>query len=220
MTERRTAAVSAAAARVLARPQAARLALLGSGVQAKSHLEALRLVRRLTEVRVWSPTPRHREAFAREESGRWGLPVEAVASAEEAARDADLIVTATSSRTAVLHGAWLSPGAHVSAVGAPRPDWRELDAAAVARASVFVDSLAGARVESGDLIQAEKEGAIAPDHSRGEIGAVFAGAIPGRMHDDEITLFKSLGMAVEDVATAQHVFRRAREAGIGTQVSV
>jgi ornithine cyclodeaminase/alanine dehydrogenase-like protein (mu-crystallin family) len=220
VTERRTAAVSAAAARALAKPRAESLALLGSGVQASSHLEALKLVRPIARARVWSPTPAHREAFARQHSARWGLPVTAVGSAAEAVRGADLIVTATSSRTAVLRGEWLSPGTHVTAVGAPRPEWRELDGAAIKRASVFVDSLAGARVESGDLIQAEKEGAIARDHARGEIGAVFAGAIPGRTREDEITLFKSLGMAVEDVAAAQHVFRRARDAGIGIEVSV
>src|SRR5262249_51636531 len=132
----------------------------------------------------------------------------------------DLVVTATSSKTPVLQGAWLAPGAHVTAVGAPRPDWRELDAEAVRRARVFVDSRAGARAESGDLLLAEREGAIGPDHVAGEIGAVFAGTLAGRQARDQITLFKSLGMAVEDAATAQHAYRLARAGGVGREVEV
>ncbi len=219
VTEMRTAAVSAAAARVLARPGAAILAILGSGVQARSHLEAMRVVRPVARVRVWSPTATHRETFAREQSARWGLAVEPCLTAEAAVRGADLVVTATSSRAAILEGRWLAPGAHVTGVGACRPDWRELDGEAVRRARVYVDSTAAARVEAGDLIQAEKEGAIGPDHVRGEIGAVFAGALAGRAAADEITLFKSLGLAVEDAATAQHVYQRAREKGVGVEVA-
>ena len=220
ITEMRTAAVSAAAARALARPDASALALLGSGVQARSHLEAFRCVRELKRVRVWSPTREHREGFAREQSERTGLPVQAADSAEDAVRSADLVVTATSSRSAVLRGAWLEPGAHITGIGAFRPDWRELDAEAVARASVFVDSRAGAEAEAGDLIHARNEGAIPPDHVRGEIGEVFAGRIPGRRDPSEITFFKSLGMAVEDAATAQHVYRRACERGVGVEIGL
>lgn len=220
ITEMRTAAVSAAAARSLARSGAATLALLGSGVQAKSHLEAFALVRALKRVRVWSPTRDHREAFAREQSARTGLRVDALASAEGAVRDADLVVVATASREAVLCGAWLAEGAHVTGVGAFRPDRRELDGAAVARASVFVDSRAGAAAEAGDLIRAREEGAITAGHVRGEIGEVFAGRIAGRRDAREITFFKSLGMAVEDAATAQHVYQLARERGIGSEIAL
>ncbi len=220
ITEMRTAAVSAAAARALARPDASTLALLGSGVQAKSHLDAFWCVRELKRVRVWSPTPAHREAFAREQSERHDLPVEATDSAEDAVRGADLVLTATSSRSAVLRGAWLEPGTHVTGVGAFRPDWRELDAEAVRRASVFVDSRAGVEAEAGDLIQARNEGAIPPDHVRGEIGEVFAGRIAGRRNQDEITFFKSLGMAVEDAATAQHVYDLARENEVGVEIGL
>jgi ornithine cyclodeaminase/alanine dehydrogenase-like protein (mu-crystallin family) len=220
ITEMRTAAVSAAAARALAKPDAATLALLGSGVQARSHLEAFRVVRPLRRVLVWSPTREHREAFAREQGKRHGIPVEAAATAEAAVRGADLVVVATSSHTAVLHGEWLAPGVHVTGVGAFRPDWRELDAEAVRRARVYVDSRAGAAAEAGDLIQAEREGAIGPHHVRGEIGEVFAGTLAGRGDDQEITFFKSLGMAVEDVATARHVCRLARERGIGTEIAL
>jgi len=220
ITEMRTAAVSAAAARALARAEADTLALLGSGVQARSHLAAFKAVRPLRRVRVWSPTGEHREAFAREQSERHAIPVEAADSAEAAVREADLVVVATSSRTAVLGGKWLAPGAHVTGVGAFRPDWRELDAETVRRARVYVDSRAGAKAEAGDLIQAEREGASGAHHVRGEIGEVFAGTLVGRSDDREITLFKSLGMAVEDVATARHLYRLACERGLGIQVPV
>jgi len=217
VTEMRTAAVSAAAARALALPGASTLAVLGSGVQARSHLEALRLVRPIRAARVWSPSREHREAFAREESARLSLAVEAIDTAEAAVRGADLIVTATSSRTPVLRGDWLAPGAHVSAVGASRPDWRELDAEAVRRARVFVDSRAGARAESGDLLLAERVGAIGPDHVAGDIGQVFAGTLAGRGARDQVSLFKSLGMAVDDAATAQHAYRLARWGVVGLE---
>src|SRR5262245_11691494 len=220
ITEMRTAAVSAAAARALAKRGAGTLAFLGSGVQAKSHLEAFREVRRLERVRVWSPTREHRAAFAREATARYRLPIEAVESAEAATRGAALVVVATSSRTAVLRGEWLAPGAHVTGIGAFRPDWRELDGEAVRRAGVYVDSRAGAAAEAGDLIQAQREGKIGPHHVRGEIGEVFARTLTGRRDAGEITFFKSLGMAVEDVATAKHVYRLARERGLGRDVPV
>jgi ornithine cyclodeaminase/alanine dehydrogenase-like protein (mu-crystallin family) len=193
ITEMRTAAASAVATKALARPDAAVLAILGSGVQARSHLEALRLVRPLREVRVWSP--RNAAAFA----DRHG--VRAAASAEEAVRGADVVVVATTSKTPVLSGAWLSPGAHVNTVGATRPDWRELDDEALARSKVFVDSRAAASRESGDVIAA---GRIAA-----EIGEVVSGTAPGRVSSEEITLFKSVGVAVEDVVSADLVYRAA-----------
>ena len=199
VTEMRTAAVSAVATRHLARADARVLGILGAGVQAGSHLEALRLVRELTDVRVWSPT--RGAAFAREHG------VKAAASAEEAVRGADIVVTVTTSRTPVLRGEWLAPGAHVNAVGAPRPDWRELDDGVLNRTTIFVDSRAAAEAESGDVRAAlAAGGSIAA-----EIGEVVAGSAPGRSSDDEVTLFKSLGMAVEDVATAELVLSRSRD---------
>jgi alanine dehydrogenase len=194
ITEERTAAVSAVATQLLARPDAAVLALLGSGVQARSHLTALRLVRTFREVRVWSP--RHAGEFARE------FGVLAAATAEEAVRGADVVVTATSSRTPVLRGDWLSPGAHVNAVGAPRPDWRELDDAVFRRARLYVDSREAAARESGDVI-----GSGASVFA--ELGEAVAGTRPGRQSAEEITLFKSLGLAVEDVVAADLVYRKA-----------
>ena len=194
ITEVRTAAVSAVATKYLARPDASVLALIGSGVQARSHLEALRLVRRFEEVRVWSP--RHAEDFARQFDG-----VRATASAEEAVRDADVVVVATTSKTPVLSGEWLSSGVHVNAIGAPRPDWRELDDEVLRRARVYVDSREAAFKESGDVIAAGEAFA--------EIGEVVVGAKPGRESSEEITLFKSLGLAVEDVVTADLIHRKA-----------
>jgi alanine dehydrogenase len=193
ITEVRTAAVSALATERLARPDASVLAIIGSGVQARSHLEALRLVRDFREVRVWSP--RRAAAFANEHG------VHAAVSAEEAVRGADVVVTATTSQTPVLSGEWLSPGAHVNAVGAPRPGWRELDDEVLRRTRVYVDSREAAVKESGDIIAAGEIFA--------EIGEVVAGTKPGRRSDKEVTLFKSLGLAVEDVATAELVYRKA-----------
>jgi alanine dehydrogenase len=186
ITEVRTAAVSAVATERLAKPNASVLGIIGSGVQARSHLEALCLVREFEEVRVWSP--RHAAQFAREHD------VRAAASAEEAVRGADVVVTATTSSTPVLAGEWLSPGAYINALGGPRPDWRELDYEVVRRARVYVDSREAALKESGDVIADGKIFA--------EVGEVVAGTKPGRQSAEEVTLFKSLGLAVEDVATA------------------
>ena len=199
LTEMRTAAVSAAATRRLARPDARRLAILGSGVQARSHLELLSRVRNFEEVRVWSRTAEHVERFV-ESARRTGgaLPkVVACTTAEEAVRGADVLVTATSATEPVLRGAWLAPGAHVNAVGACVAGWRELDDDAM-RNVVYVDSRAAAAVESGDVIQSRCA-------VHGELGELFAGTVPARAEDT--TVFKSLGMAVEDVAAASLVWR-------------
>jgi alanine dehydrogenase len=193
ITEVRTAAVSAVATQRLAKPDASVLGIIGSGVQARSHLEALRLVREFEEVRVWSP--RHSPAFAREHG------VRAAASAEEAVRGADVLVVATTSSTPVLAGEWLAPGVHINAVGAPRPDWRELDDEVLRRTRVYVDSREAAMKESGDVIAAGKIFA--------EVGEVVAETKPGRQSSEEVTLFKSLGLAVEDVATAELIYRKA-----------
>jgi ornithine cyclodeaminase/alanine dehydrogenase-like protein (mu-crystallin family) len=213
ITEMRTAAVSAAATKLLASPDAKILAILGSGVQARSHVEALRLVRRFEEIRAWSPNKSHAEDFA-EEIGAKAM------SAEEAVRDADVIVTVTSAKVPVLRGAWLKPGCHVNAVGACRPDWRELDDDAM-RNVLFVDSREAAMKESGDVI-------LSGVKIYAELGEAFAGSpqdesvrpadkidppSPGSgaagNRANETTIFKSLGMAVEDIAAALLVYRRA-----------
>jgi alanine dehydrogenase len=191
ITEMRTAAASAVATQRLARPDANVLGIIGSGVQAKSHLAALRHVRQFKEVRVWSP--RNAPAFAQ----RHG--VTAVSSAADAVRGADVVVVAASSTTPILQGRWLAPGTHVNAIGATRPNWRELDDDLVTTARVFVDSREAAQRESGDVIAAKGEIT--------EIGAVVSGTAPGRRNGEEITLFKSVGVAVEDVAAAGLVLR-------------
>jgi ornithine cyclodeaminase/alanine dehydrogenase-like protein (mu-crystallin family) len=197
ITEMRTAAVSAVATKLLAPADARILAILGSGVQARSHVEALRLVRQFEEVRVWSPTREHAEQFAKEIGAR-------SMSAEEAVRGADVIVTVTSSKTPVLKGSWLKPGCHVNAIGACRPDWRELDDDAMANV-VFVDSREGATKESGDVI-------LSGAKIYAEIGEALAGKVPALAN--ETTIFKSLGMAVEDIAAAMLVYRSATKAKI------
>ena len=196
ITEMRTAAVSAVATKLLASPHAKVLAILGSGVQARSHVEALRVVRQFEEIRVWSPTFEHARQFAKEISGT-------AVSAEQAVRDADVIVTVTSSRTPVLKGAWLKSGCHVNAIGACRPDWRELDDEAMQNNVVFVDSREGAMKESGDVI-------LSGAKIYAELGEVLGGKVPAR--ENETTIFKSLGMAVEDIAAATLVYRAATAA--------
>ena len=190
ITEMRTAAVSAAATKLLASPNAKVLAVLGSGVQASSHVEALRFVRRFEEIRVWSHTPAHAERFA-EEIGAKAM------SAEAAVRDADVVVTVTNSKTPVLKGSWLRLGCHVNAVGACRPEWRELDDEAIANV-VFVDSREAALKESGDVI-------LSGAKIYSELGQALAGKVPSRA--TETTIFKSLGMAVEDITAARLVYR-------------
>ena len=192
ITEMRTAAVSAAATKLLAPRDAKVLAILGSGVQARSHVEALRLVRKFEEVRVWSLTPAHAEQFA-EDIGAKAM------SAEAAVRDADVVVTATNSKMPILRGAWLKPGCHVNAVGACRPDWRELDDEAMANV-VFVDSRAAAMKESGDVI-------LSGAKIYAELGEALTGKVPSCAN--ETTIFKSLGMAVEDIAAGLLVYRSA-----------
>ena len=193
ITEMRTAAVSAAATNLLASPDAKILAILGSGVQARSHVEALRLVRNFEEIRVWSRTQSRAERFA-EKLDATAMP------AEDAVRDADVVVTATNSKTPILKGSWLKPGCHVNAIGACRPDWRELDNDAMANV-VFVDSREAAMKESGDVI-------LSGTKIYAELGEALAGKVPSRAN--ETTIFKSLGMAVEDIAAALLVYRSVK----------
>jgi len=215
ITEARTAAVSAVSVARLARPDASSLAIIGSGVQARSHLEAIRHVRPLSEVRVWSPKPASREAFAREMSAATSLPVLAAATAAAAAKDADIVVLVTSATSPVVGNDDIAPGTHVVGVGACRPDQREMPAALVARAQFYVDSRAGATKEAGDLLLAIRDGAITEQHIAGEIGELILGRVPGRASADAVTIFKSLGMAVEDLAAARLAVDRAAAAGLG-----
>jgi ornithine cyclodeaminase/alanine dehydrogenase-like protein (mu-crystallin family) len=212
ITAIRTAAVSAVATRLLAREDARELGILGSGVQARSHLEALRLVHDFERVRIFSPTAGHAKALA-EEAG-----AEVAGSAEEAVRGADVVLTATSSTEPVLRREWLKEGAHVNVVGGRPPTMRELDVATIADSAFYVDKRESAENEAWDYRDALAAGAIGPGHIRGEIGEVLIGAAPGRTSPNELTVFRSLGLAVEDLAAAEYVVRRARESGAGTEV--
>jgi ornithine cyclodeaminase len=209
ITEIRTAAVSGVATRALARQDAADLAILGSGVQARSHLEAMAAVRSLRRVRVWSRSLDRARAFAERESRRTGLRIEVCASAREAVADANLVCTTTGAKTPVLEGAWLAPGVHVNAVGACFKDTRELDTAAMAQARLIVDRRESALHEAGDFLIARAEGAFGDDHIAGELGEVLVGEAVGRRTPEERTVFKSLGIAIEDLAAAHHVWRKA-----------
>jgi ornithine cyclodeaminase len=215
VTAIRTAAASAVATRALARAEAGDLAILGSGVQAGSHLDAMRAVRALRRVRVWSRRPESARRFAEREGERTGLTVEPMPTAREAVAGADLICTVTAATEPVLLGEWISPGAHVNAAGACTPRARELDGAAVARARLFTDRRESLLAEAGDFLLAREEGAVTNDHILGEIGEVLEGILPGRRSAEEITLFKSLGIAVEDLAAGWHVYRKALAAGRG-----
>ena len=217
VTAVRTAAVSAVATRVLARDDARVLAILGAGVQGRAHLRALPAVREFDEVRVFSPSGEHARAVAALGDGR----VAVATSAEEAVRGADVVVLATSSPSPVISREWLTPGAHVNAVGASVPSARELDVETVAACALFCDSRESLRHEAGEYRLAVEQGAIAGEnHVRGELGEVLAGMADGRSSADELTVFRSLGLAVEDLAAAERAVARARELGIGTEVEL
>jgi alanine dehydrogenase len=218
ITAIRTAAVSGLATRVLAREDAGDLAILGSGVQAESHLEAMHAVRKLRRVRVWSIHLAAARAFAERMSPRFKLSIEPVATADAAVSGADLICTTTASPTPVLLGDWIAPGAHVNAVGACFAANRELDTAAVVRARVIVDRRESALAEAGDLLIPMKEGAIDASHIAGELGDVLLKRVAGRRSTGEVTLFKSLGIAIEDLAAAHFIHARARAEGKGVAV--
>jgi alanine dehydrogenase len=213
ITELRTAAASAVSVKHLARADASILAILGSGVQARSHLAALPLVREFHEIRAWSPTPAHLREFAQG-------AVRATASAEDAVRGADVILIATSAVTPAIVSDWVSDGAHVIAIGACRPSQREIDPVLTARAALFTDSRAAILKESGDVIQSIREGLFTEDHVRGELGEVVNGSKPGRRSTEEVTLFKSLGLAIEDLTAADLVYRRACRTGAGVSIQL
>lgn len=214
ITAIRTAAVSAVATRALARDDAGDLALLGAGVQAATHLAAMRAVRSLRRVRVWSRNRAHAERLA----ASAGIPVEVVADPRAAVDGADLICTTTAARDPILEGAWLAPGVHINAVGACLPTTRELDTAAVVRARLIVDRRESALAESGDFLLARAEGAVTNDHIAGELGDVLLGRVPGRRAPTEITLFESLGIAIEDLAAAHYIYAQALATGRGVSV--
>lgn len=212
ITAIRTAAVSAVATRLLARKEAAVLAILGAGVQARAHLAAIPLVREIRDVRVYS------RSGAEGLGARTGVSPRIVATAEECVRGADIIVTATSSREPILRLDWIGAGAHINAVGSSIAAARELDAQTMAACSLFVDRRESTVNESGDFLFAVREGLIDQEHIRAELGEVLLGTAPGRTSNDEITLFKSLGLAIEDLASAAFLYEKARSTSRGTWV--
>jgi len=212
VTAIRTAAVSAVATRALARPDARELAILGAGVQARSHLEAMAELGRFERARVWSRTRDAVDALIAESKAPF--PVEAADSAEQAVRDADVVVTATSAREPIVSRDWLAPGTHVNAVGSSISSTRELDSETMAAAALFADARESMVNESGDYLMA----GLGPEHIRAELGEVLVGSGEGRRSDEELTVFKSLGLAVEDLAAAEYVYARAQSEGVGASV--
>jgi len=214
ITEARTAAASAVALRALGRPGADTLAIVGSGVQAGSHLRALSLVWKFGETRCWSPTEANLRKFSAANP-----EVRAALSAEDAVRGGDVVVIVTASVTPVVQSEWVKPGACVISVGACRPNQREMDPKLVARGRVVVDTRAAALRESGDIVMAMAEGYFGPEHVAAELGEVVAGRAPGRISPDDVTIYKPLGMAVEDVAAAQLAYSRACDMGKGVPLA-
>jgi ornithine cyclodeaminase len=220
ITAIRTAATSGVATKLLAKPDSSSLAILGSGVQARSHLEAMLLVRPFERVRVWSRNEDHASRFSERESARAGIAIEVMPDVASAVEDADVICTTTSAQEPILSGEMIGAGCHINAVGSSVPFARELDTAAVVKSTLFVDRRESTLHEAGDFLFPQREGAIDDKHIVAEIGEILVGQHPGRTLDEEITLFKSLGLAAEDVASAQFIYERAIENGAGTWVEL
>jgi ornithine cyclodeaminase len=218
ITAIRTAAVSAVATRLLAREDAQQLGIIGAGVQARTHLAALGAVRPVRRARVACRNIEHAEQLAREMQAKCSFSIEAVRTNEDAVREADVIVTATSSLEPVIDKDWISPGAHVNAIGTHSPNSREIDSATMAAARIFVDRRESALNESGDYLLAAKEGLVSPESIVGEVGELLIGAKTGRTSSTEITLFKSLGLAIEDVVSADYLYHKAKAQQAGTWI--
>jgi ornithine cyclodeaminase/alanine dehydrogenase-like protein (mu-crystallin family) len=218
ITAIRTAAVSGVATDLLALPDASHLAIIGAGVQARSHLAAMSEVRSIKRCRIASRQIEHARKFAEEMSGACSFPLEPVPSVEEALVDADLIVTATTAKEPIVRREWISPGAHLNVVGSSFAGAREVDTATMVASSLFVDRRESTINEAGDYLFALREGAIGPEHIRAELGEILTGERPGRTFPEEITLFKSLGIGIEDLAAAEYLYRKAGEQNAGSWV--
>lgn len=218
ITAIRTAAVSGAATRALAREDAADLAILGSGTQARTHLAAMLAVRPITRVRIWSRTPEHARRFVDSARAAHNVDITAVPSPREAVDGATIICTTTAATGPIVEGEWLAPGTHINGAGASVPGFRELDTLTVQRSRLFVDRRESALNEADDIRIPLRDGVIEEDHIRGELGDILVGRVPGRTRPDEITLFESMGLAIEDLAAAYHVYRKRAEQTHGTWV--
>jgi ornithine cyclodeaminase len=216
----RTAATSGVATRLLAKENAGSLAILGSGVQARQHLAAMLAVRKIKRISVWSRTSENARRFAKLGDRGYGISIDVKGTAEAAVKDADIICTTTASPEPILYGKWITPGTHINAVGSSVSFARELDTEVVVKSRLFVDRRESTLNEAGDFLMPKKEGAIGDDHIVGEIGEILTGKVEGRKSPADITLFKSLGLAVEDVTSAEYIYRRALEKGIGKAIEI
>ena len=220
ITAIRTACISAVATRALANPETPVLGVLGAGVQARAQIRTLCAVRKIEEIKVYDVLEKSVQSLKEELEPEVGIKIEAVKSAEEAVRNADLLVTVTTAKEPIIRVDWLKPGIHINAIGSHRPDLREIDGATMRRAKVVVDSREAVMAECGDVLLAIKEGAITEDHIHAEIGEVLAGKKTGRTSAGEITLYKAVGIAIQDVATAKLVYQTAVEKKIGVNVEI
>lgn len=220
ITSTRTAAVSGVATRALAREDASTLAILGAGVQANTHLRAMCAVRPIRRVRIWSRTFENAQTLAAVAQRDFGVEAVATRTGPEAVQDADIVCATTSSNDPVLYGDWVAPGTHINAVGVSQPHARELDSDVVRKSRLYVDRRESALKEPGDILVPLRDGVIGPDHIVGEIGEVLIGSAPARRDASEITLFKSLGLAIEDLAAASYVYAEALKTGVGVQVEL
>ncbi|MBI2209236.1 MAG: ornithine cyclodeaminase family protein [Deltaproteobacteria bacterium] len=220
ITAIRTACISAVATRALANPETPVLGVLGAGVQARAQIRTLCAMRKIEEIKVYDVLEKSVRSLKEELEPDVGIKIEAVKSAEEAVRDVDLLVTVTTAKEPIVRADWLKPGVHISAIGSHRPDLREIDGVTMRRAKVVVDSREAVMAECGDVLLAIKEGAITEDHIHAEIGEVLAGKKTGRTSAGEITLYKAVGIAIQDVAAAKLVYRTAVEKKVGVNVEL
>jgi alanine dehydrogenase len=220
ITAIRTACASALATKILANAETPVLGILGAGVQARAHIQALNRVRKIERIKLYSPSGTSAVAVQKELTPQVDAAIEVAQSAEAVVRGADIVVTATTTKEPIMHSAWLKAGAHINAVGSHRPDLREIDGPTLARATIVVDSCDAIMAECGDILLALKEKSIGENHIHGEIGEVLAKIKPGRTRQDELTLYKSVGIAIQDVAAANLVYLKALEKGIGTNVEI
>ncbi|MBI1994037.1 MAG: ornithine cyclodeaminase family protein [Deltaproteobacteria bacterium] len=220
ITAIRTACISAVATRALANPETPVLGVLGAGVQARAQIRTLCAMRKIEEIKVYDVLEKSVRSLKEELEPDVGIKIEAVKSAEEAVRDVDLLVTVTTAKEPIVRADWLKPGVHISAIGSHRPDLREIDGVTMRRAKVVVDSREAVMAECGDVLLAIKEGAITEDHIHAEIGEVLAGKKTGRTSAGEITLYKAVGIAIQDVAAAKLAYRTAVEKKVGVNVEL
>jgi ornithine cyclodeaminase/alanine dehydrogenase len=220
ITAIRTACASAMATRALANRETPVLGILGAGVQARAHIQALSRVRKLQQIKIYSPSGISATKIRKDMESEVGVGVKVAASAEDAVKHSDIVVTVTTAKEPILKSEWLNAGVHINAVGSHRPDLREVDGPTLARAKVVVDSREAIMAECGDILLALKEKSIPEDVIHAEIGEVLAGMKSGRESAGEITLYKSVGIAIQDVATANFVYHRALDRKVGTQVEI